>query len=49
MPKQETFQFMVSKNWSKSNALLKALNDGLAEMKQNGEMKALMDKYDISN
>ena len=49
MPKQDEFHYLISKKWDKSNALLKALNDGLAEMKQNGDMKKLLDKYGICN
>jgi len=43
------FSFMLSRKWDKSNELLKILNNGITEMKKNGEMKRLLEKYKISN
>jgi polar amino acid transport system substrate-binding protein len=44
----EKFYFMISKKSEKAETLLKVLNQGIDEMKKNGEMNKLMSKYSLS-
>ncbi len=43
----ESFHILISKSWPQSYKLLHALNKGIKEMKENGEMKKYIEKYSL--